>query len=826
MKVTSYLRILLTVFFLLSVLTFVDAGQQGLVISPGTGKPTVKKGESAVTPKNTVPKKEEKKAGPVPKKNNQRVISTTPKVTKDQPKATIPAPKPIPVKPNIIVQSFSYTKPQGCKLGEPFKEGEGTTLHISFLNIGNAKSNKDQKYTIACSVKSGGPECPGQSKTGSFGKEIAPNSTYPVLLSVALKKAGEYHVTARVGGKHGFSERGVPPPQKTVILKVVPSPKLDIGKTTPKVTTPHATPPYQKRGGFPGPGDSKMKTKPSDSVGSVPQKKPSLQPIAKCKGLNPTIFGTSGDDFLQGTPGADVIHGLGGNDKINGLGGDDIICGGDGNDELEGASGNDTLLGGNGHDKLWGSDGDDKLYGKAGNDILEGHGGHDYLEGGYGNDHLSGGDGNDELQGIGGSNTLVGGSGNDKLFGGWGSDWLYGNSGDDRLSGQSGNDSLEGGPGNDVLRGGDGDDTLFGCDINDECSGSDKLYGGNGNDTLYGGCGPLGGNGPHGMTTTSNELYGEAGNDKLYANLNSKLNGGPGNDACIQSSTGMGLGLGIAPINCENEPMIKPKIGIENKVIAPFIKSVDVLPYGTYAKFFVTTWADGFVTLRLHKTPVPIGRECDATLAADRVVNSVKVLGGTEKKIVVTNLKPGWSYTWEICSEDLSGGNHRKTGIVKTLRRRATVTVSKVDIIDDSDRVGAGECQFGIFMNPDAGSFGEQNAHYPPSYGTVPCDSGETITFDPDLVVTLLNVRDDTLKFNATGWDQDDADCNNCPIGWIDGSRQFSGGDGGGWTLTFNLEPPAPQKENIYKTFQIQTVGGPNGLDLRFHGFLSVDYIK
>ncbi len=238
------------------------------------------------------------------------------------------------------------------------------------------------------------------------------------------------------------------------------------------------------------------------------------------------------------------------------------------------------------------------------------------------------------------------------------------------------------------------------------------------------------------------------------------------------------------------------------------IEKVDVLAYGTFLKFFVTTTNNGYITLRLHSQP-PIGRECDPTLAAAAVVNSVEVIGGKEKKIVVTGLKPGRTYTWEICP-DLSGG-YRETGIVKTLRRRATFTVLKVEILDDSDRIGAGACNFSFFINPDVGTWGEKRAYFPSNSGEeVTCDSGKTITFGQGVAVALVDARD-TIKFNATGFDEDGGGlgwCGSGPLSIVEGSSQNSCGDASGETLEFYLKPPGPQKENIYKTFWIQTLGG------------------
>jgi uncharacterized protein YkwD len=105
---------------------------------------------------------------------------------------------------------------------------------------------------------------------------------------------------------------------------------------------------------------------------------------ALCRGHEPTIIGTGGDDDITGTPGPDVIHGLGGNDTIRGLGGDDIICGGSGADTLWGDDGRDVLFGGGGSDWLLGGPGDDLLVGGRGDDRLDGGSGWDRGQGGPG----------------------------------------------------------------------------------------------------------------------------------------------------------------------------------------------------------------------------------------------------------------------------------------------------------------------------------------------------------------------------------------------------------------------------------------------------------
>ena len=53
---------------------------------------------------------------------------------------------------------------------------------------------------------------------------------------------------------------------------------------------------------------------------------PVVRAYELCQGLQPTMFGTNGDDVLTATPGRDVIHGLGGVDIVFDLGADDVLC--------------------------------------------------------------------------------------------------------------------------------------------------------------------------------------------------------------------------------------------------------------------------------------------------------------------------------------------------------------------------------------------------------------------------------------------------------------------------------------------------------------------
>lgn len=118
-------------------------------------------------------------------------------------------------------------------------------------------------------------------------------------------------------------------------------------------------------------------------VDFVSDARPLVRTYQLCKGLEPTILGTSGPDVLRGTNGRDVIVGLGGADTIYGLGGNDVICGGGGNDTIYGDAGDDRIFGGSGKDVIEGGAGRNSLSGGRGNDLIVASAG-DKVRGGAG----------------------------------------------------------------------------------------------------------------------------------------------------------------------------------------------------------------------------------------------------------------------------------------------------------------------------------------------------------------------------------------------------------------------------------------------------------
>jgi len=168
---------------------------------------------------------------------------------------------------------------------------------------------------------------------------------------------------------------------------------------------------------------------------------------AICDGLEATIVGTSGNDWLAGTPGIDIIAGLQGNDTIHGLGGDDIICAGKGDDVVYGGVGFDIIYGAQGNDTMYAANGTStqtradergaRMFGGAGADSIYGTNRWDRMQGGAGADRLYGYEGRDWMRG-GAESDVVTGAGN--------IDDLHGGNGNDRII-VEGADTVRGGAG-------------------------------------------------------------------------------------------------------------------------------------------------------------------------------------------------------------------------------------------------------------------------------------------------------------------------------------------------------------------------------------------
>lgn len=249
-----------------------------------------------------------------------------------------------------------------------------------------------------------------------------------------------------------------------------------------------------------GGGNDTIRVLAGGFVGGLPAQG---QPLPAIVG-NYTMYGGSGDDFLDSGFGNDVMFGEGGNDTLRWLPGTLI-------DAFDGGSGNDTVIvvgntsaipdlttpdpNDTGNGDSFRLDADPTTGGAkfqrtnlvpffidittSETVVMQTGGGNDTITvtalagTGIRNVVLDGGDGNDVLDGSKADVTL-------QIFGGAGDDKLTGGSKSDTLLGGDGNDSLSGGKGTDTLDGGNGNDTL---DAGKDGS-QDVVTGGAGTDTF------------------------------------------------------------------------------------------------------------------------------------------------------------------------------------------------------------------------------------------------------------------------------------------------------------------------------------------------------
>ncbi|MGI8504446.1 MAG: calcium-binding protein, partial [Hassallia sp.] len=146
------------------------------------------------------------------------------------------------------------------------------------------------------------------------------------------------------------------------------------------------------------------------------------------------------------------------------------ILGGNGDDTLYGTSGDDFLDGGEGNNTLYGSEGNDTFLAKSGNDIAYGGAGNDVFFLGNGNNSVYASEGRNRVVTGTGNDLIYAGAGDDTISTGAGDDLIYAGQGNNIISAGTGNDTVYVGSGNDrfILDGGEGAVTIFGFSSNDQ----------------------------------------------------------------------------------------------------------------------------------------------------------------------------------------------------------------------------------------------------------------------------------------------------------------------------------------------------------------------
>jgi Ca2+-binding RTX toxin-like protein len=277
---------------------------------------------------------------------------------------------------------------------------------------------------------------------------------------------------------------------------------------------------------------------------------------------NDTIFGgtgnafidlSNGDNYVDAGSGNDtIIAGVGhstifggtGNDSIFGVGGTNYIEAESGNDLIVAMGGNATIFGGSGHSTIYGGDYIDKwatsetsshvyIETGIGDTLVYGSGGSDTIVSGTGNDTIYAGDGTASIEGGTGNDQIWGGAGTDVIHAGDGGTadkftQVVAGKGNTTVYGGNGVDHIFGGAGNNVLYAGNGG-TATAATIVQAGDGNTTIYGGSGTDVLKGGKG-------------ANVIYAGDGGDKWNAAKvfvgggNTTVYGGAGIDSIVGGS--------------------------------------------------------------------------------------------------------------------------------------------------------------------------------------------------------------------------------------------------------------------------------------------------
>jgi hypothetical protein len=188
---------------------------------------------------------------------------------------------------------------------------------------------------------------------------------------------------------------------------------------------------------------------------------------------------------------------------------------------------------------------------------------------------------------------------------------------------------------------------------------------------------------------------------------------------------------GVVQTQVEVRPPIKLKL------IKEIVKSIAVVPHGTFANFTVSTTEPAAFELQASTDPAMKG---GSLVNVESAIFNLQYV--TNWPTHLSNLKPNTLFHYLLKVKPQKGLPYLKKGTFTTLKRRVAVTFEKIHMVDDSDDLSDCDCAFG-FSVPGA----------PLEVYTGSVASGTDV--HPNRTVTVNNAPA-ALKLKVLGWDDDE----------------------------------------------------------------------
>lgn len=209
----------------------------------------------------------------------------------------------------------------------------------------------------------------------------------------------------------------------------------------------------------------------------------------------------------------------------------------------------------------------------------------------------------------------------------------------------------------------------------------------------------------------------------------------------IEAVTNQPLG---APLTITTERPPKPKFDFG--CVVQCITTADVVPHGGWAQYTIETRETAIITLEASTTKP----DADGTWSnpSDVAASTATILPTQKWTPQLANLDSNSTYHYVVRAHDTNGNKQIKTGSFKTLMRRVVVNFAEIEMIDDSDGFGAGDCDCFFYFN--AGD------EIPKEWGHISdqhsIESGTSV--HPNVSVTI-NGAPTEIRIRAKGYDDD-----------------------------------------------------------------------